>query len=175
LGTDGTYVALTCGQRRFPAKKLLISDMGVIISNYSHGAVSSEVFHQGGICMTLPVLIVDDDPQIRSLIWAILSKHGFPMLEARDGVSALSTVRGMGGAITLIVSSFSIPGLDGAALARLVRAQFPNTPTVLMCDGATECDDLCEDAFLLAKPFIPSLLVDTVCRLQESQPEHGGH
>jgi CheY-like chemotaxis protein len=118
--------------------------------------------------MSLPVLIVDSEPQLRSLIRAVLAKHGFSILEAHDGVSALTTVKRLGGAMTLIVSSFSMPGLDGAALARLVRAQFPKTPILLMFSGATACGDLPADAFL-AKPFLPSVLADAVRRLHAEQ------
>lgn len=122
--------------------------------------------------MSLPVLIVDKEPQIRSLIRTVLSKHGFPILEAPDGTSALSTVKYLNGAATVIVSGFSLPGLDGAALARLVKAQFPTTPILLMSSEATPCDCLCSDAFL-AKPFLPSELVNTVRRLHETHLQSG--
>jgi len=118
--------------------------------------------------MSLPVLIVDKEPQLRSLIRAVLSKYGFPTLEAQDGVSALTMVKRLGGAVTLIVSSISMPGLDGAALARLVKVQFPNTPVLLMFSGATDSDDLLADAFL-PKPFAPPVLADAVRRLHTKQ------
>jgi len=117
--------------------------------------------------MDLPVLVLEKEPQLRSLIRTILSKHGFRILEARDRLTALESVKALDGAMTVIVSSFSMPELNGDAFARIVKADFPDTPVLLMVSGATECDALSGDAFL-PKPFLPSELVDTVRRLQEN-------
>jgi CheY-like chemotaxis protein len=53
--------------------------------------------------------------------------------------------------MTVIVSSFSMPELNGDAFARIVKADFPDTPVLLMVSGATECDALS------AMPSFPSL------------------
>jgi CheY-like chemotaxis protein len=116
----------------------------------------------------LPVLVVDDEPQLRSLIRTLLLKHGFRIVEASDGVSALSTVKKLNGAISLMVSDYSMPGMDGGALAQLVKAQFPAIPVLLMSSEAYSCDCRSGDAFL-AKPFVPAILVDTVRRLYERE------
>ena len=118
--------------------------------------------------MSLPVLIVDDDPQVRSLVRSVLSKHGFPTVEAADGMSALSTMRNMDGAIGLMVSDFSMPGLDGEALAGVVKAQFPDTPILLISGERSASESVAVDAFL-AKPFLPSVLADAVRRLHRKQ------
>ena len=114
------------------------------------------------------LLIVDDDPQVRALVRAVLLKHGFPTVEASDGMSALSTLKSMDGAIGLMVSDFSMPGLDGEALARLVKAQFPSTPILLMSSERTACEAVSVDVFL-PKPFLPSVLADAVRRLHKKQ------
>lgn len=79
-----------------------------------------------------PILLVDDDPQIRRFIQAVLSKHGFQVLEVPDGVSALATVRKLDGAISLLVSDYSMPGLDGGILSRRLRDHFPAIPILLI-------------------------------------------
>ena len=122
--------------------------------------------------MNLPVLIVGNEPQLRSLIRAILSKQGFPILEAPDGLTALTSIQDLGGALTVIVSTFSMSEINGDAFARQVKAQFPDTSILLMVSGATEGEGLPGDAFL-AKPFLPSILVDTVWRLQRKQLQEG--
>src|ERR1017187_8580386 len=108
-----------------------------------------------------PILLVDDEPQARSLIRAILSKHGFRTVEAGDGTRALSTIQNLNGAISLMVSDYSMPGLDGAPLANRVKEQFPAIPILLVSSDANVCDCLSGDA-LLRKPFVPAVLVDTV-------------
>ena len=99
----------------------------------------------------------------------MLKKQGFQIREGVDGIAALSAVREMDGAISLIVTDNFMPGLHGAALARHVKAQFPAIPILLMSSELTQCDGHCGDAFL-PKPFIPSVLVDTVRRLHKTQP-----
>ena len=42
--------------------------------------------------LDLPILVVEDDPQVRRLIRIVLSKHGFRTVEEKDGLRALSTV-----------------------------------------------------------------------------------
>ena len=86
--------------------------------------------------MNLPVLVVGNEPQLRSLIRAILSKKGFPILEAQDGVTALASIQDLGGALTVIVSTFSMSEINGDAFARQVKAQFPDTSILQMFFGA---------------------------------------
>jgi CheY-like chemotaxis protein len=112
----------------------------------------------------LPVLIVDDEPQVRSLIRAILSKAGFRTLEAANGLKALSTVQVLHGEISILVTDYSMPGLDGCGLARNVKEQFPLIPIILMSSHAHAGACLSVDEFL-TKPFAPSVLVSTVHRL----------
>lgn len=119
--------------------------------------------------MNLPILVIDNDSQVRSLIGTVLKKQGFRILEAGDGVAALSAVRETDGAIGLIVTDHFMPGLVGAALARDVREQYPTIPILLISSEPTQCDGHCGDAFL-PKPFVPSVLVETVRRLHKPQP-----
>src|SRR5580700_11689297 len=117
----------------------------------------------------LPVLIGDDEPQMRSLMRAVLSKAGFQVLEAANGARALSTVQAHNGAISIMVSDYFMPGMNGGTLAGHVKEQFPTIPILLVSSDANACDCLSGDAFL-AKPFVPSVLIDAVRRLlpQES-------
>ncbi len=114
--------------------------------------------------LELPILLVDNEPQVRSLIRAILSKHGFRIVEATNGLTALSTVQNRDGAIRLIVSGYTLPGMDGVALANRVKEQFSIIPVLLMSSDANSCYCTSGDAFL-SKPFLPSVLVDAVRRL----------
>jgi two-component system OmpR family response regulator len=110
------------------------------------------------------VLIVDDEPQVRSLIRAVLSKNGCLTVEANDGISALSTVQHLGDEIDAIICDYSLPGRDGATLAVLVKSLFPAIPIVLTSNGTVEYDCLPIDAYL-PKPFAPAVLGDTVREL----------
>jgi two-component system OmpR family response regulator len=115
------------------------------------------------------VLIVDDEPQVRSLIRAVLSKNGFLTVEAKDGIAALSTVQDLGDAIDVIICDYSLPGRNGATLAVLVKSLFPALPIILTSNGPAEVDGLPIDAYL-PKPFAPAELRDTVRRLSMQPP-----
>ncbi len=110
------------------------------------------------------VLIVDDEPQVRSLIRAVLSKNGFLTVEANDGISALSTVQDSGDTIDVIIYDYSVPGCDGATFAVRVKSAYPAMPIILMSNGEVEYDSLSVDVHI-PKPFVPAELRDTVRRL----------
>jgi two-component system OmpR family response regulator len=110
------------------------------------------------------VLIVDDEPQVRSLIRAVLSKNGLLTVEANDGISAISTVQDSGDAIDVIIYDYSVPGCGGATFAILVKSLFPAMPIILMSSGEVEYDSLSIDVHI-PKPFVPAELRDTVRRL----------
>src|SRR5260370_1443045 len=107
-----------------------------------------------------PVLIVDDEPQVRSLIRAVLSKHGFQIVEADDGLSAWTTVQELQGAISLIVSDYSMPRLNGLALASGAKRNFPPSPYSF--SRATRMRAIAFPAM----PFSPGLL----CRPHSLKP-----
>lgn len=114
----------------------------------------------------LPVLVVDDVPQLRLLVRAVLTKRGFQVLEASDGANALTTVEESAGGVSLIITDFHMPRLNGGQLAQLVKARFPTIPILLISTDTCESDYSSVDAFL-AKPFMPSALVHTVHRLMQ--------
>ena len=116
-----------------------------------------------------PVLIADDEPQVRSLIRALLSKHGFQTIEACDGFSALSTVLDLNGAVGLVVTDNSMPGIDGLNLARFLKTLYPAMPVLIVSGDALEGDSLPGDGFL-RKPFVASALVESVRRLYKNPP-----
>jgi two-component system, OmpR family, response regulator len=120
------------------------------------------------------VLIVDEEPQVRSLIRAVLSKNGFLTVEANDGITALSTLQDFGDAIDVIIYDYSAPGCGGATFAVLLKSLFPAVPIIVMSDGEAEYDSLSIDIHI-PKPFVPAELRDTVRRLcgRHSQAEKG--
>jgi DNA-binding response OmpR family regulator len=111
------------------------------------------------------VLVIEDDDQIVAVVRAALEDEGYQVLHALDGrqVSAALADRP-----DLILLDLALPGLDGAALARRIRAD-PDTaaiPLVVMSarydlEGAV--GDLPIDD-QLAKPFELDDLYATVAR-----------
>jgi CheY-like chemotaxis protein len=66
-----------------------------------------------------PVLVVDDDPAVRSLTRAVLEKEGWSVSEAGNGIEALRSMNRE--RPSLIFLDLSMPEMDGFAFAAEVR------------------------------------------------------
>jgi two-component system cell cycle sensor histidine kinase/response regulator CckA len=106
------------------------------------------------------VLVVDDEPAIRSLVARVLEQEGLSVIRAADGRQALSLSQGSDEHIDLLISDVVMPEMDGPTLARNLVAKIPELP-VLFISGC--CDSMqfegCRPFAFLPKPLdIPSLL-----------------
>jgi two-component system, OmpR family, response regulator MprA len=97
--------------------------------------------------MSPPILIVDDHPSTRGFFARILTLEGFAVREAADGEEALAAVADARPAV--VVSDVRMPGVDGAELARRLRAYEPPVPIVLTSSDHTA------DPRLPGVPFLP--------------------
>ena len=76
------------------------------------------------------LLLVDDDPPIRRMLERTLAAEGYEVEAAADGGAALAAVeRSMPDAIVLDVT---MPGLDGLAVTRRLRAKGLRVPILLL-------------------------------------------
>ena len=69
------------------------------------------------------VLIVDDEPNLRKILSAQLSRDGYDVLLAEDGEQGLQFLREHH--IDLIVTDLKMPKVDGMALYRAIAAASP--------------------------------------------------
>lgn len=102
------------------------------------------------------ILVVDDDPGLRTLLEAYLGDSGFIVDTAADG-RAMDAIlaRGMPDAIVL---DLMLPGEDGLSLARRLR-NASNVPILMVSARGEEIDrvvglEMGADDYL-AKPFSP--------------------
>jgi nitrogen regulation protein NR(I) len=101
------------------------------------------------------VLIVDDEPNLRKILAAQLSRDGYDVLLAEDGEQGLALLREHH--IDLVVTDLRMPKVDGMALLRQALAEQPELPIVMITahgtvDTAVEALKL--GAFdYLTKPF----------------------
>lgn len=110
------------------------------------------------------VLLVDDESSIRGYVKTVLQQQGYQVLEAADGVDALTLFRKLGGAIDVLVTDIKMPRLDGIQLAKAVRLEDPNIPVVYI-SGERSHDDLHDPTsriMLVVKPFLPQVLLQAV-------------
>ena len=76
------------------------------------------------------VLVVDDEESMRYFLRKTLGREGYAVGEAADGPSALAA--GPERAPDVALVDVRMPGMDGVALMRALRATFPRLPIVLM-------------------------------------------
>jgi DNA-binding NtrC family response regulator len=81
------------------------------------------------------VLVVDDDPAVRSTVRELLADCGFETDAASDGDAGLARVEEFRPAV--VVADVLMPGLGGLALLRELRARHPEVGVILMSGGGS--------------------------------------
>jgi DNA-binding NtrC family response regulator len=75
------------------------------------------------------ILLVDDEEGYRELIARVLTKAGYEVLQAADGLEALSLLDKS--KVDLVISDILMPALNGYALVARLRAKWPAMPVIL--------------------------------------------
>src|SRR5687767_11765293 len=118
------------------------------------------------------VLVVDDEPIVREVVVKYLRREGFRTLEAGDGDTARELVERE--RLDLVVLDLMLPGTDGLAICRWIRAR-STLPVIMLTARGEEADrivglELGADDYV-TKPFSPRELaarVRTVLRRARS-------
>ncbi len=85
------------------------------------------------------ILLVDDDPGIRSVVSDFLTRHGYDVDTAEDGVSMDRAVAASPRPFDLVVLDLMMPGEDGLAIARRLAAN--GGPAIIMLSAMGEDTD----------------------------------
>ena len=112
-----------------------------------------------------PILIVDDESNMRFLVRITLENAGYDVIEAHHGAAALERTKE--GRPQMIVTDLMMPVMGGRELIERLRAD-PETATIpilvlsgnegLVADGADAA---------LPKPFDPEALIESVLTLSQ--------
>ena len=114
----------------------------------------------------LPVLVVEDDPNLREAVCDTLELAGQAVVSAPGGEEALRLLDGQ--PVSLVVSDVRMMPMDGITLLKEIRSRHAHLPVVLMTayadvDRAVEAMRSGACDFLL-KPFEPKALLEHVAR-----------
>jgi CheY-like chemotaxis protein len=116
------------------------------------------------------VLVIDDEPDMREMVAAMLVAAGYTVLTVPDGGAALRRLMRLGGANErapdLILSDVQMPAMDGAAFLQAYR-RIPgrHAPVVLMTASPERAHAVAHlGADVLLKPFPITALLDVVDR-----------
>jgi PAS domain S-box-containing protein len=83
------------------------------------------------------VLLVEDEPMVRNLVWQMLSSRGYQVLVAGTGEEALELIARHAERVHLMVTDVVMPGIGGPELADRLAARDPEM-RVLFISGHTD-------------------------------------
>ena len=83
------------------------------------------------------VLLVEDESQVRKLVFEVLRSRGYRVLAAKDGLEAVPLEENFAGRIDLLITDVVMPGMSGRELAQHVASARPETK-VLFISGYTD-------------------------------------
>ena len=112
-----------------------------------------------------PVLIVEDDPDIRDLLSSVLLLEGYEVVTASDGAQGLDQLRGARPSLVLL--DLMMPAMDGWEFRRqqLLDPSLARVPTVILSgDGRLEAKAASLGTSFLRKPVDLDTLLDVVAR-----------
>lgn len=114
-----------------------------------------------GVATSVPVserdiLVVEDEAAVRGLLKTLLERAGYRVQVAIDGRDALEIVQRQGRPPDLLVTDLVMPRMDGEALVRHLRAQWPELPILCISGYARDTgllDRVAPPIRLIQKPF----------------------
>ena len=114
---------------------------------------------------TEAILVVDDDASLRGLVSEVLRLHGYTVIEASNGETALTMIENDGSVIDAIVTDVVMPNLNGRELVRRATKIRPNLPMLLMSGYVGENVEalgsiLGPRVAFIQKPFSPDALLE---------------
>jgi PAS domain S-box-containing protein len=100
------------------------------------------------------ILLVDDDPDVRSVAATMLREAGHTVIEAGSGGAALERLIEGRPPIDLLIADLAMPGMNGFELARAARQERPDLPVLFVTGFAdmAHSEDSRHEA-VLQKPF----------------------
>jgi len=112
------------------------------------------------------ILVVDDSETVRQVLQMTLANAGFTVVEAEDGVDALSKLSGA--QIDMLITDLNMPNMDGLELIKKVREEGAHrfTPIVMLTTESSEAKKLAGReagaSGWIVKPFKPEQLLKVV-------------
>ena len=119
--------------------------------------------------MSKTILIVDDSSSLRQVVNLALTRAGYEVIEAVDGLDGLAKLDGR--KVNLIVSDVNMPRMDGIAFVTQVKQnpRYKVTPVIMLTtegqDAKKEQGRAAGAKAWIVKPFSPPVLLDAVSKL----------
>ena len=125
------------------------------------------------------ILLVDDDPQVRSTIARGLVELGYRVEQAESGAAALAILEGEERP-QLVILDYVMPGMDGAETAREIAKIDPDLPIIFSTGHAAlrALRQAADGAPVLEKPFslaeLDELIKETLAEARKLRSASAG-
>ena len=117
--------------------------------------------------VSTPLLVVEDDPQLRCMMVLLLEEEGYPVVAVADGLDALRRLQD--GRPCLVILDLNLPHFNGDEVGARIRARYGRAVPIILVSanpqGAAVAEAL--GAAYLLKPFNIDDLLTVVWRCLE--------
>jgi len=124
------------------------------------------------------ILIIDDEPQIRSMLTLMLAREGYEIVEASDGVAGIKIYRQ--NPADLIITDLIMPNKDGIGMILDLKKEFPDVKIIAMSGGGLNKPDgylkgakKLGAACTLTKPIDREEMLKAVREILKESPSEG--
>lgn len=124
--------------------------------------------------MAVKILLVEDEEPIRKFVKINLEREGYTVFEAGSGEEGINIARSKQPQI--VVLDIMLPGVDGFAVCKVLRKEFPNLGIIMLTAKAEDYDKIMGLQYgtddYLTKPFNPTELTLRIKSLERRlEPE----
>ena len=108
------------------------------------------------------VLVADDDARVRAYISTVLRTRSVRVVEAADGVDALTVFHAYNGKVDLVITDIKMPRMTGIELAASLRSMCPSIPLIFVSGepAPRARRDAASRFIFIEKPFAPAAMLE---------------
>ena len=121
---------------------------------------------------TETILLVEDEPSVRTLVRDELRKLGYQVVEAKNGVEACLLATQQAGSLQLLLTDVVMPGMGGRELAQHLSVIKPDLRTLFISGYMDDVGIMAGQeegtSSFLQKPFTPEVLARAVRNLLDA-------
>lgn len=112
------------------------------------------------------ILVIEDDPDVRSMLVKHLKHQGFDVVTAKDGMEGLKKLKA--GGYDLVITDIVMPYVSGTGLVTALKESNTHIPVIAMTGYGEEPEAVATEKkadLVLSKPVMMSELKDHIARL----------
>src|SRR5258705_12006147 len=121
----------------------------------------------GDPARSIAILLVEDDPLIRTLSAELLTELGHTVLGAGSGAGALKILEES--PVDVLMADLGLPDMSGVRLALEARRRLPNLGVIIATGGSSLAAAGDEDAVFLRKPWDEADFIQALNKSLKSQ------